>query len=76
MTRPSQKLTRSLPLWRDVFYDLGSGAGNICLRVFMCTPVRKVVGIEFDAKRHTRALTAAAQLHSRRRHIARSTEAC
>jgi len=30
----------------DVFYDLGSGIGNVCTQVFAQTPVRKCVGIE------------------------------
>lgn len=35
----------------DVFYDLGSGVGNVCDHVFKKTPVRKCVGIEYDNDR-------------------------
>lgn len=36
----------------DVFYDLGSGVGNVCDRVFKTTYVRKCVGIEYDNDRY------------------------
>lgn len=35
----------------DVFYDLGSGVGNVCQHVFKTTNVRKCVGIEYDNDR-------------------------
>lgn len=39
----------------DVFYDLGSGIGNVCTQVFAQTPVRKCVGIEQNPRRHAKA---------------------
>ena len=40
----------------DVFYDLGSGIGNVVVQVFKETNARKCVGIEIDANRHADAL--------------------
>lgn len=46
---------------RDVFYDLGSGVGNVCDRVFKTTPVRKCVGIEYDRVRYNESLQLSKQ---------------
>lgn len=37
----------------DVFYDLGSGVGNVCKYVFENTNVGKCVGIEYDKDRYS-----------------------
>lgn len=38
---------------KDVFYDLGSGIGNVCKYVFDNTNVGKCVGIEYDNDRYS-----------------------
>jgi len=43
----------------DVFYDLGSGLGKFVLQVYLMTPVKKSVGIEFSVSRYQRAQSAA-----------------
>lgn len=40
----------------DVFYDLGSGIGNVCDYVFRNTKVQKCVGIEYDDDRFLESL--------------------
>jgi len=42
----------------DVFCDLGSGVGNVCLAVFANSHVRKTIGIEFIPSRHQYAVAA------------------
>jgi hypothetical protein len=39
----------------DVFVDLGSGLGKVCVQVFLATAVGACVGIELSARRHTLA---------------------
>jgi hypothetical protein len=39
----------------DVFYDLGSGIGRICVQLYLSTAVGKAVGIELSASRHEQA---------------------
>ncbi|CAD7940383.1 unnamed protein product [Amoebophrya sp. A120] len=46
------------PTRDDVFYDLGSGIGKTVLQTALTTPVKKAVGIEFEATRHKTALQA------------------
>lgn len=36
----------------DVFYDLGSGTGKVCLQILQETNVKKSCGIEYDKKRY------------------------
>lgn len=48
----------------DVFFDLGSGVGNVCDRVFARTNVRKCVGIEYDHDRY--AVSSALSRHGQR----------
>jgi len=43
----------------DVFYDLGSGVGNVCDRVFWTTPVKKCVGIEYVKEQYMKSLELA-----------------
>lgn len=38
-----------------VFYDLGSGLGKFVLQVYLMSPAKKSVGIEFSQSRHERA---------------------
>ena len=40
----------------DVFYDLGSGTGKVCLQFINETEVKKSCGIEFDKKRYDESL--------------------
>ena len=40
----------------DVFYDLGSGVGNVCKYVFDHSSVKKCVGIEYDEDRYLESL--------------------
>ena len=40
----------------DVFYDLGSGNGNVCAQFLLQTPVKKSVGIELSISRHNIAI--------------------
>ncbi|MDH5547454.1 MAG: hypothetical protein OEZ43_17885 [Gammaproteobacteria bacterium] len=35
----------------DVFYDLGSGVGKLVIQTAMCSPAKKIVGIEFSRQR-------------------------
>lgn len=42
----------------DVILDLGSGVGKFSVQVFLSSPVKKVIGIEAHAKRHTQAKEA------------------
>jgi len=46
----------------DVFYDLGSGLGKFIYHVFLMTPVRKSVGIEFSQSRFDRAKSLTGQM--------------
>ena len=39
----------------NVFYDLGSGLGQVCMQVFQEAKVRKSVGIELNEQRHNLA---------------------
>ena len=39
------------PTKKDIFYDLGSGYGDVVRYVFRNTNVKRAVGIEFDIKR-------------------------
>ncbi|MBN2432342.1 MAG: hypothetical protein JXQ27_12775 [Acidobacteria bacterium] len=39
----------------DVFYDLGSGIGKICVQLCLGSSVGRVVGIELSASRHRQA---------------------
>jgi len=43
---------------KDVFYDLGSGAGKLVAYMYLATPIKKSVGIEMVGKRHKIALWA------------------
>ncbi|MEM7496146.1 MAG: hypothetical protein AAF471_08600, partial [Myxococcota bacterium] len=40
----------------DVFYDLGSGRGQLVLHAALATPVRKAVGIEKSRENHEKGL--------------------
>ena len=40
----------------DVFYDLGSGNGNVCCQFLVTTPMKKAVGIELSNGRHDEAI--------------------
>jgi hypothetical protein len=52
-----RQLLKDIPLSaNDVFYDLGSGIGNVCMQVFQESRVKKCVGIEYDIERHNHAL--------------------
>jgi len=56
----AQFLINTLHLTQDdVFYDLGSGLGKFIYHVFLTTPVRKSVGIEFSQSRFDRAKSLA-----------------
>lgn len=46
----------------DVFYDLGSGLGKFIYHVFLMTPVRTAVGIEFSQSRFDRARSVAGKM--------------
>ncbi|MDR3549845.1 MAG: hypothetical protein P4L31_00385 [Candidatus Babeliales bacterium] len=46
----------------DVFYDLGSGLGKFIYQIFLMTPVKKAVGIEFSQSRFDRARSVAGQM--------------
>ncbi|CAD7927690.1 unnamed protein product, partial [Amoebophrya sp. A120] len=48
----------------DVFYDLGSGVGKLCLQVFLTTEVSKVVGVEWGETRYQKALKAKERLYA------------
>ena len=48
----------------DVFYDLGSGIGSLCTQIFMNTPVKKVVGIEYLKDRHEEAVRIKQKIES------------
>jgi len=45
----------------DVFYDLGSGTGKVCVQVSLMTPCKKACGIELSETRHKHALRALAE---------------
>ena len=50
----------------DVFFDLGSGVGNVVRQVSKAPDgAGRCVGIEFDAQRHARALVRAAALNDK-----------
>jgi len=40
----------------DVFYDLGSGNGNVCATFLFSTPIKKSIGIELSSDRHNEAI--------------------
>jgi hypothetical protein len=40
----------------DVFFDLGSGLGKVGLHVFMKSPVKQAIGIEYSEKRYDIAM--------------------
>lgn len=46
----------------DIFYDLGSGLGKFTYQVFLTTPAKKSVGIEFSQSRYDRAKSLASQM--------------
>jgi len=49
----------SIPIQQeDVFYDLGSGVGKMCVQVLLTTPIKKSVGIELSQSRHQHAVSA------------------
>jgi hypothetical protein len=54
------------PTGSDVFYDLGSGNGNVCVRVYNTTPVKKCVGIECDQQRYKASVPLAQQTKHRK----------
>lgn len=46
----------------DVFYDCGSGIGKCVMQVYLCSPVKKSVGIEMSEIRHIQATEALKRL--------------
>ncbi len=46
---------------KDVFYDLGSGTGKVCVQVALTTPAR-AVGVELSSSRHKIAQAARQEL--------------
>jgi len=48
----------------DVFYDLGSGIGKVCIQVFLSTTVSKCTGIELSSHRHNLALSVLKQIQT------------
>lgn len=59
----AQKLLEYLKLQADdVMYDLGSGVGKLVVQVYLTTPVKKAVGIEFSPTRNNHAKAVRAQL--------------
>jgi len=46
----------------DVFYDLGSGLGKFVVHVYLMTPTKKSVGIEFSQSRYKRATSIQAKV--------------
>ena len=52
----------------DVFYDLGSGVGNVCAQVFLNSNVGRVKGVEFVPSRHTIAVQIERELRARYPH--------
>ncbi|MEM7496045.1 MAG: hypothetical protein AAF471_08010, partial [Myxococcota bacterium] len=57
---------------KDIFYDLGSGRGQLVLHAALATPARKSIGIELSRMRHDEAVrafervTASGALHPKR----------
>lgn len=52
----SDLLKKYPPTNNDVFYDLGSGTGKICLQVYLQTPSKKVVGVEYSTTRYNKSI--------------------
>lgn len=53
------ELLQSIPLTpEDVFCDIGSGIGNICMQVLGESPCRTAVGVEVIPSRHKKATAA------------------
>ena len=50
----------------DVFFDLGSGIGNVCDRIFKTSDIRKCVGIEYDEDRYLESVPLSSE-HGRRK---------
>lgn len=50
---------------QDVFYDLGCGTGKCVVQVYLETPVKKVVGVEYAKSRYDDAMTVRAQLQKK-----------
>jgi SAM-dependent methyltransferase len=48
----------------DIFYDLGSGKGQVVIYIVLRTPLRKCVGIELATTRHSYAVEAKKRLAS------------
>ena len=48
----------------DVFFDLGSGLGKVCLLAYLTTPVGRVVGVELSPQRHRQASEALQRLRA------------
>lgn len=46
----------------DVFFDLGSGDGRLCLQMLLFTPLERSVGIELSVTRHELAVAAHAEV--------------
>lgn len=47
---------------QDVFVDLGSGAGKICVQVFLKTAVKESMGVEIVPELHMQAVEAARRI--------------
>ena len=57
-----RELRNGCPITReDVFYDLGSGNGRLCLQMLLFTPIERSVGVELSATRHKHAVVAQAE---------------
>jgi len=48
----------------DVFYDLGSGIGKVCIQVFLSSTVSKCTGIELSSHRHNIASSVLNQIQT------------
>lgn len=56
-----QQFLKTFPMNKDdVFCDIGSGVGNICLQVLHDSEVQKTVGVEVMPSRHRHAMAAMA----------------
>lgn len=52
-----QTILDELPVGReDVFYDLGSGVGKVCVQVALTTPAKRIVGVELSPTRYKHAI--------------------
>lgn len=50
---------------RDKFYDLGCGTGGCVVQIYLTTPVKKSVGIEYAKSRYDLALSVKKQLRTK-----------